>query len=236
VRMIKLIVRLGIIVCLTIFATTMAQADSGLVVVPAFPAYQASINDLFVIVYTVENHTDELVKADVCAVMPSGWIDMLATNRIAVEPGSDEVIFLTVTVPRTAQAGDYDVLVRLIDKDGLHLAEGHAAVQVRASREVKGTMPLKINVVSGHAVEIPLTLHNRGNVPECVELEFAIEGNLKVICIEQGTCLDSGHKQQMRLNIECPEGTGAGYFRFSLVIRSFKQVNTNHSLSVVKMN
>lgn len=210
----------GIIFCIVLCFVITTQAASGLIITPVFSTYNASINQPCVIVFTVQNMNNEPLSADVHVVVPPGWMEMLAINQVVIEAESEESIFLTLMIPQSTPAGDYEVMIYLVEQDGSLLAQGYTVVEIGPSRGVTGTFVSTIDILSGQSIEVPLTLHNRGNITEQIKLEYTIDGNLTIDGVEPVILLAPGQKIQVRLNIDCPVNIRTGFFRLFLSIQS----------------
>ncbi len=193
-------------------------SGAGVEVTVLSPPRTVAPGDLAIEVFVVANRGLSPVEVSLRAQAPEGWDHLGVPAGLALAPGEDEVVFLTVAVPRTAPAGSYRV--RLWARWEHGEAQAEAEVRVTAVAAVELLPPRGEAVGPGDAVSYDLVLVNRGNVLDRFSADASSAHGWPVRVEPREMNLRPGEKGTIRLVLSIPAGAEPGRDLLSVTVRS----------------
>jgi len=113
--------------------------------------------------------------------VPSGWGALGIANTLAVAADGEELLFVTLTVPAGAPAGEYAVRVVLTSPgDPPSVVSAVAVVVVMPVQGIEVLPPQGGAVAPGGRVEYGFIVYNRGNMQDSVSIEAGSSRRLTV--------------------------------------------------------
>ncbi|MFH1609354.1 MAG: NEW3 domain-containing protein, partial [Candidatus Bipolaricaulota bacterium] len=115
----------------------LGAAGQALVLSVASPPKTAQPGDLVTHVFSLVNTTAAAITVGLEIELPEGWSLLGLPSSLSIPAGDEEVVFLTVVVPRTAPAGPYRIRLRARWEDGEASTEAEVRVVAVAGVELR---------------------------------------------------------------------------------------------------
>jgi len=142
---------------------------------------------------------------------PTGWGILGAPSSIPLGPGGEETLFVTLTIPPGALAGEYDVTLTAVSQgDPTLTASSTALVIVTSTHEIELLPPTGAAVIPGGSVEYEFVLINRGNSQDSLSLEASSSKRLPAIVSPTAVDLAPQERASVRVRLDVPAGTPPG--------------------------
>jgi len=142
---------------------------------------------------------------------PPGWGALGAPGSITVGGGEGETLFVTLTIPPGALAGEYDVALTATSQDDPALtATSVALVVVTPTREIELLPPTGTSVTPGGNVEYEFVLINRGNSQDSFSIEASSSKRLPAILSLTAVDLAPQERATVRVRLDVPPDTTPG--------------------------
>ena len=142
---------------------------------------------------------------------PPGWSALGAPGSIIVGAGGEETLFITLTIPPDAPAGEYDVTLTATSQDDPALtATSVALVVVAPTREIELLSPTGIGVTPGGSVEYEFVLINRGNSQDSLSIEASSSKRLSTILSSTAVDLAPQERATIHVRLDVPADTSPG--------------------------
>jgi len=98
---------------------------------------------------------------------PDGWNILGAPTSIALQPGEEATLFVTVTVPPGAVAGEYDLeLTATSQSDSLDRGTASGIIIVTPMTEIELSTPTGVSTAPGTSIIYEFALINRGSMQD----------------------------------------------------------------------
>ena len=112
---------------------------------------------------------------------PAGWGILGAPTTIALQPNEEGTLFVTVTIPPGASAGEYDLNLTVTSQsDPLDYGAALGIVNVTPVNEIELLAPTGASIAPGEFITYEFVLANRGNVQDSFTLEATSSRGLTV--------------------------------------------------------
>ena len=142
---------------------------------------------------------------------PPGWGVLGASDSIGIATGSEETLFVTLTIPPGTLAGEYEVALSATSEDDPSLtATASALVIVTPTREIELLPPDGAGVVPGGSVEYELVLINRGNAQDSFSIEASSSKRLPLSLSPTAVDLAPQEQVTIRVRLDVPAGASPG--------------------------
>jgi PKD repeat protein len=142
---------------------------------------------------------------------PPGWGVLGAPSSITVDAGDEETLFVTLTIPPGALAGEYDVALTAASHDDPALtATSVALVVVTPIREIEILPPFGTSIEPGGDVEYEFVLINRGNAQDSFSIEASSSKRLPAILSLTAVDLAPQERVGVRVRLDVPVDTTPG--------------------------
>ena len=156
---------------------------------------QESTSDTFALTYTA----------------PSGWGLLGAPESLTLDAGEEGTIFLTITVPPGAAAGDYSVgLTAVSQSDSSVVASAIATVRVQPVNKVELIPPVGKSAPPGGKVVYSFTVVNRGNAQDTFKIEANSAQGFPVQLSDEEISLSPQEKREVTVTVSIPLDASPG--------------------------
>ena len=136
---------------------------------------------------------------------PPGWSVLGAPSSITVGGGGEETLFVTLTIPPGALAGEYTVTLTAASQDDPAVTAAAAALVVVApTRELELLPPTGTSVSLGGNVEYEFVLINRGNSQDSFSIEASSSKRLPAILSQTAVDLAPQERATVRVRLDVP--------------------------------
>lgn len=140
---------------------------------PVDPIVQADPGSVLTVVLALENRGADTVEASISPELPESWSLLVADEAVCLAPGECDALPISISVPRDALSGTYEVPVHVSYACSAGLVQSRVAVftvQVSEIRKVKISLIEAPEYVTDTAYTVSFLLTNQGNVVENLEL------------------------------------------------------------------
>jgi len=162
-------------------AVTLIVCLSVVVSFSAFSAVQVSVlssvkevapGEFATHVFSVTNDSASADTFDLSFRIPPGWGILGAPTSLSLDPGEEGTLFVTVTVPPGATAGEYSVTLTATSRaDPTRSTTASASMSVSPVNELDIIMPDPQSVPPGKTVTYEVIVINRGNAQDTMKVE-----------------------------------------------------------------
>ncbi len=172
-------------------------------------------------VFAVRNDTPTVDTYSLTFDAPPEWGILGAPNSIAVEAGSEETLFVTLTIPPSAVAGAYDIgLTATSEGNPAITATAIARVIVASTRELEVLSPPGLAVAPGAHAEYEFILINRGNSQDSYTIEVTSSKGLPITLSQTDADLAPQERIAIGVRLDVPIDTVPGRDVLTLVVAS----------------
>lgn len=192
----------------------------GVTIAGVSPPRTVAPGDLAIHVFAVANPGPSAVDLALSADVPPGWEHLPLPPSLVLAPGTEETLFLTVVVPRTAEAGSYVVRLRAHDASADAGAEAVASVHVLAVTGVALGVPPEGTGQPGDSVAYELTVVNRGNVLDRFSVDAASAHGWSVEAVPPELALRPGETGTVHVTLSIPSRAAPGRDLVRVTVRS----------------
>jgi len=142
---------------------------------------------------------------------PPEWGVLGAPSSITVSAGGEETLFVTLTIPSGALAGEYDVTLTATSQDNSEFtATSVALVVVTPAHEIELLAPPGTGVAPGGNVEYEFILINRGNSQDSFSIAASSSRRLPAILSPTAVDLAPQERAAVRVRLDVPADTASG--------------------------
>lgn len=142
---------------------------------------------------------------------PQGWGLLDAPSTISLEPGEEGILFVTVTVPPGATAGEYTIVLHAISQaDPTDQASAGAAVIVSPVTAVEIIAPTGGSVAPGEEIFYQFTIVNRGNAQDTFQLEAESGHRFPLFLSQELVSLAPRERAVIEIRLQIPVDTSPG--------------------------
>ena len=162
-------------------------------------------------VYTVTNDGTDTTPYRLTFEAPAGWGVLGAPDEITIAPGSEETLFVTLTIPPGALAGTYDIaLAATAQDDPADTASATARVIVTPTREIEFVEPTGSAVSPGGSVDYTFVLVNRGNTHDSFTIEASSSRQLGTTLSTAAVDLAPQERAEIHVRLDVPKDAAPG--------------------------
>lgn len=162
-------------------------------------------------VFAVLNASDTAETYDLEFEAPAGWGLLGAPTSIALQPGEESTLFVTVTLPPGAAAGAYTIgLVVTAQSDSIDSASATAEVTVTPSNDVELLSPTGASVPPGGSLTYEFTIINRGNAQDSFTVSATSSRGIPVSLSRSNVDLAPQERVAFTVQLSVPIGTDPG--------------------------
>jgi PKD repeat protein len=175
-------------------------------------------------VFSVSNSDAVERTVQLTFVTPFGWGVLGAPSSLTVDPGAEETLFVTLTIPANAEAGSYSVVLEVSGPGAPSPATSATAeVVVTTVSEIEVVPPSGESVAPGGELSYLFAIVNRGNAQESLSLEVTSSRGFAVESSSQSAHLAPQERLTLSVALSVPGNAAPG--RDVLTVRA---VSTLH--------
>lgn len=142
---------------------------------------------------------------------PPGWGVAGAPNSITTAAGAEETLFVTLTVPPDAPAGEHAIMLTATSQnDPTVTASSAALVIVTPRREIELLPPTGVDIAPGVWIEYEFAIINRGNKQDSLAIETSSSKALPMTLSHRVVDLAPQERATFRVRLDVPIGTLPG--------------------------
>lgn len=195
-----------------------SAAAQGLVLSVTSPPKTAKPGEFVTHVFSVRNTTEGEITASFRVELPKNWTSLGLPPSVLIPAGAEEVVFLTVAVPRTAPAGEYWLTLWVAWDEEEASAEALVTVEEVAQLEV--IAPREEAVSPGESVSYLFEVINRGNVLDRFLVEASSSSGFPLEVTPQELVLVPGERGTVTVTLTVPPDAVPGRDLLALLVRS----------------
>ena len=185
-------------------------------------------------VFTIANQGTNSDVYSLDVALPEGWSVLGVPASLSVAAGGQEIVFANLSVPATAGAGLYQVVMRASSTSAPSVtAEVAARVQVQAVTDfdlVWEQLPARAR--PGVRVDGSIRVTNLGNTPDTYRIELSTRPQWEARIIEQEIRLLPGEGRILDFYVLVPKFAAAGTrYSVNIIVESARDPSLSHLLS-----
>jgi len=151
--------------------------------------------------------------------VPEGWGLLGVPAVLSLAAGEEGTLFITVSVPPGAVAGEYSVTLRAISQtDPTDRASADAVISVVPVNEVEIIPPNGASVSPGKEILYPFTIVNRGNAQDTFQIEASSANQFSLYLSQELLSLAPQERAVVEIRLQVPLDVAPG--RDLLTIRA----------------
>ncbi len=172
-------------------------------------------------VFSVTNDSASADTFNLSFSVPPGWGILGAPTTLSLDPGEEGTLFVTVTVPPGATAGEYSVALKATSQnDPTQSATGSASMTVTPVNELDVIMPDPQSVPPGKTVTYDVIVINRGNAQDTMDVEANSANGYPVSVSESTLNLAPQERATVTVTINVPTDARSGRDLLSFSVSS----------------
>jgi len=169
------------------------------------PPKEVLPGDLVTHVFSIKNVSSSPIDVHLSLSFPEGWGLLTPAGIISLAAGEEELLFVTLAVPRTAAAGDYDLTLQATWDGSSATASGQVTVVEIHAVEV--VAPDGMDVLPGQTAVYKFSVINRGNLVDRYLMAATSAHGWPVTVTPRELVLAPGERGAVRVTVEVPLGT-----------------------------
>ena len=202
--MLKRNATLSLLVGLVFSCAALAQ---GITLERTSPDKEVLPGELATHVFSLYNEAGTGVTAELTVDYPAGWGLLTPVGELRLAPGAEELVFITLAVPRTAQAGDYRIQLEATWPGGSVSESG--IVRVLEVYQVEVVAPAEGAGLPGDSITYQFFVVNRGNKVGRFTTEASSSHDWPVTVRPREFMLAPGERAAVEVVVSIPLGTEA---------------------------
>jgi len=172
-------------------------------------------------VFSIANDSASADTFDLTFTVPPGWGILGAPTTLSLDPGEEGTLFITVTVPPGATAGEYSVaLTAASQSNPTESSTASALMTVSPVNELDVIMPNPQSVAPGKIVTYEVIVVNRGNAQDTMDIEVSSTERFSVAVSDSTINLAPQERATVTVTIDVPSDAGSGRDLLSFTVTS----------------
>lgn len=172
-------------------------------------------------VFSVTNDSASADTFDLTFTAPPGWPILGAPTTLSLNPGEEGTLFVTVTVPPGATAGEYSVALTAISQsDRTQSATASASMTVTPVNELDVIMPDPKSVPPGETVTYKVIVVNRGNAQDTMDVKVRSAEGFSITVSDSTINLAPQERATITVIIDVPSDADSGRDLLSFTVTS----------------
>ncbi len=172
-------------------------------------------------VFSIANDSASADTFDLVFTIPPGWGILGAPTTLSLEAGEESTLFVTVTVPPGATAGDYSVTLTATSQvDPTQSAAASGTMTVTPVNELDVIMPNPQSVSAGESVTYDVIIVNRGNAQDTMDITAQSSDGYPVTLSVSTLSLAPQERGTVSVTVAVPEDAGSGRDLLSFSVAS----------------
>lgn len=169
------------------------------------PAKEALPGELVTHVFSLLNDTETALVVEISVDFPAGWGLLTPMGDLEIGPGQEELVFLTLAVPRTAYAGEYQITLTVNWSGGTISETG--LITVMEVHEVEVIAPGDGEALPGGTALYRFSVVNRGNSVDMFIVAAVSAHGWTVEVRPRELTLAPGERGLVEVQVHVPLGT-----------------------------
>ncbi len=162
-------------------------------------------------VFSVANQETSADTFTITYTVPKGWGILGAPTTLNLNPGEEGTIFLTITIPPSAAAGDYEISVSAVSQSNPSIkASATASVKVKPVNKVEIIPPEGGSVPPGGKISYTFTVVNRGNAQDTFQITASSAQGFPLHLSQEKLSLSPQEKATITVELEIPTDASPG--------------------------
>ncbi len=162
-------------------------------------------------VFSVTNEEDAPDTFSLSYTAPKDWGLLGAPTSLTLNPGEEGTLFLTITVPPGAAAGEYKITLSAVSQnDPAIKASASARVIVKPVNKVAIIPPEGGSVPPGGKLTYTFTVVNRGNAQDTFKIEASSAQGFPVSLSQEEVSLSPQEKREITVEVSVPLDASPG--------------------------
>ncbi len=162
-------------------------------------------------VFAVTNAEDTPDTFSLTYTAPKGWGLLGAPTSLTLNPGEEGTLFLTITVPPGAAAGEYEITLSAVSQnDPAIKASASARVTVKPVNKVEIIPPEGGSIPPGGKLSYTFTVVNRGNAQDTFKIEASSARGFPVNLSQEEVSLSPQEKRDISVEVSVPLDASPG--------------------------
>ena len=187
------------------------------------PIREAGPGEFVTHVFSVLNEGGAAATFRLELEVPPRWGLLGVPPELALATGEEGTLFVTVTVPPGATAGEYQIVLYVVSAaDPEDRASASALISVRAENAVSVSISAGQSVVPGGEARYDVTLVNRGNVQDVFRVEAISGSGFRVALSRDLVSLAPQERGTVEVRVQVPGDAAPG--RDILTVRATSTV------------
>ncbi len=162
-------------------------------------------------VFSVSNEETSSDTFTITYTVPKGWGILGAPTTLNLNPGEEGTIFLTITIPPSAAAGDYEIDVSAVSQSNPSIkASATATVKVKPVNKVEIIPPEGGSITPGSKISYTFTVVNRGNAQDTFQITASSAQGFPLHLSQDRLSLSPQEKGTITVELTIPTDTSPG--------------------------
>lgn len=185
------------------------------------------------LVATLQNTGANLEILEIEVEAPTDWGLLPLPKALSLTPGAEELLFITLNLPKNTLAGQYQVTMTASSQWGVQLTK-IAVVEVLQTRKLALEPSELLHILPGQTGLHSVTVHNLGNVSELVNLNVSPPDGWLIRSDLRKLPLKPGASQTVTFSLSVPKETKPASDYFTVDVSSTDgRVQANANLDVM---
>lgn len=164
---------------------------------------------------------------------PEGWGLLGMPTTVSLAVGEEEILFVTVSVPPWAPAGEYAVVLRATSlSDPTDQASASGAIVGSPINEVEIIPPDGEGVVPGEEIVYQFTVVNRGNAQDTFQLEATSGNRFPLLVSQELLSLAPQEQATVEVRLQVPADATSGRDPLTLAATSTLYLGVSDEVTV----
>ena len=176
------------------------------------PTKEAAPGTFVTHVFAVANPETDALTAELLFDAPPGWGVLGAPSTVSIPAQGEEPLFVTLTIPAEAAAGEHLLLFSAIStEDPSDTASGEARTLVTAVNRIEVVPPTEQRLSPGSVADYAFTLINRGNAQEVLDISISSSRGYDAAVSPSGIVeLAPGERRMLSVRLTIPADAEPG--------------------------
>lgn len=232
IRLIALLAFLSVALLLT--SSLVCQAANYAVSISATATKFVDVGDLVTHVFTIANQgtLDDVYTLQLA--FPGNWVSLPVPTTLFVQAGATGIVFVNLSVPSTAEAGTYEIVLKATSlSDATVHAQERALVQVRSSWDFElKWVRIPPRGQPGEKLQGSFKVTNTGNSPDAYRVDVAVSAGWDADVMFSEFGLLPGESRLVEFYVLVPTmATSKTQYAITMTVTSIQNPSLEHTLS-----
>ena len=175
------------------------------------PAQEAAPGAFVTHVFAALNIGETSQTYNLSFAAPSGWDVVGAPDTISLQPGEEETLFVTLTIPPDAQLGEHTLVLNAVStEDPTDHSSSAAQTIVSPINEIEIQPPAEMRVSPGDVADYTFTLINRGTAQDSLDIAVVSSRGFPVDLSDRSVHLAPQERFDLSVRLTIPAAAEPG--------------------------